>query len=284
METQHSDLNRNGTLRIGPNPRKPERLAWERDLGVQGVLVTIDKNALRIDPAYQRERGWPKVVRITREFSWAAFGMLIISERVPGEYYILDGGHRVAAAIRRPSITALPCYVFRGLSLAQEATIFVATNKHRKTITGLQVFKAQLLAQDPLALSVLTVAQKYGIGVGKGKHDLRSVQTACKLQNEGTLDGALAFVQHVWPDDIRRLGAKVLVGVANFGKILEDRCGTSLLADQTLSKFEGYSLPSLMQQAYTEADISRRARQTCFALAMLRRWNHGRRTKRVVLD
>jgi hypothetical protein len=73
-----------------------------------GDLCLLSKRDLNVDNRYQRERKHPKVLAIARGWSWPACGVLIVAVREDGRYWVVDGGHRWAAAMERSDITHLP--------------------------------------------------------------------------------------------------------------------------------------------------------------------------------
>lgn len=140
--------------------------AWESDLGSRGRLAQINKHNLRVDLSYQREQSKDRARRIACEFNWAGFGVLVVSERANGDYFVLDGGHRLLATMLRPEVKNVPCYVFSGLSETDEASAFVYYNAHRRPPCGLDLFAAQVLAGDYNATAVARILRAYGSSVG----------------------------------------------------------------------------------------------------------------------
>jgi hypothetical protein len=89
---------------------KVERYGWEMK-DEPGELMHVDKKRLRIDHEYQRSANEVKVTEITKRFSWLALGAIVVVRRGDA-YYVVDGQHRVMAAMRRTDIATLPCVVF----------------------------------------------------------------------------------------------------------------------------------------------------------------------------
>jgi len=139
-----------------------------------GRLEQIHKSRLQIDLAYQRESTPFKIKNIARDWSWIACGALIVARRREG-LFVVDGQHRLAAAMNRADITHLPCIIFASESVQQEAAGFLNANTNRKPLTTLQQFKALVEVKDAAALEVqrLIASAGYTISVDDTKRSVR---------------------------------------------------------------------------------------------------------------
>ena len=97
------------TVRIGGD--KIKRYGWTVQ-DEPGDMRLLHKDKLQIHPAYQRDLVAQKVSEISAAWSWIALGALVVGER-GGEFWVIDGQHRAAAAKRRSDTTHLPCVVFK---------------------------------------------------------------------------------------------------------------------------------------------------------------------------
>lgn len=131
---------------------KTKRYGWVTK-DEPGELLQLHKNVLQIHPAYQRDVVTLKVESITREWSWIALGALVVAER-GGEFWVVDGQHRMLAAKRRSDITVLPCVVFKTSSIKTEAQAFLDLNTGRKPVTAVGKQRARAAAGDPVATFV----------------------------------------------------------------------------------------------------------------------------------
>jgi hypothetical protein len=118
-----------------------------------GVLKMLHKDVLRIHPAYQRELLTEKVKALTAAWSWLSLGTLVVGER-GGEFWVIDGQHRLMAAKRRSDITHLPCMVFKTVDVQTEARGFLDLNTNRKFVTAIAKHKAMVAAEDRTAIFV----------------------------------------------------------------------------------------------------------------------------------
>lgn len=132
-----------------------------------GEILWLNKTILEIDNEYQRDAkdDDSKVLRIASEWSWIACGALIVANR-RGRYYVIDGHHRVRAAMKRSDIEMLPCVVFESTDQKQEAEGFIRANKNRKPMSAVDSFRALLMAGNQEALMLESLVRSRGLRVG----------------------------------------------------------------------------------------------------------------------
>jgi hypothetical protein len=120
---------------------------------------------LFIDPAYQRtilESGKANVRRMMEQFSWALFGALVVSQRAPRIYAVIDGQHRATAALNRGGIDKVPCVVLSA-SVEAEARAFSDINRNVTRIHPLQSFRAAVAGGDPEAKEIVAACAEAGV-------------------------------------------------------------------------------------------------------------------------
>jgi hypothetical protein len=145
---------------------KVERYGWTVKDG-RGVYMEIDKHAICVDHTYQRDLVENKVGEMVRAWSWMAFGCIIVVQRPDGSFFVSDGQHRLAGALRRSDITTVPCMVFQVLAVEEEASGFLKSNAHRKPMTMQEKFKAMLVCNDATAVAVQQVLDSLGLAVNR---------------------------------------------------------------------------------------------------------------------
>lgn len=118
-----------------------------------GSLLMIDKSALRIDDSYQRDLNSTKTLELCSQWSWIACGALIVAMR-GNDFLVVDGQHRLAAALKRSDIKELPCIVFETTGAKEEAVGFLRSNTNRRPIGAIARHKAAIAAEDPIAQMV----------------------------------------------------------------------------------------------------------------------------------
>lgn len=173
-------------------------------------LRWIDKHLLSIDDSYQRDISESGVDRTVRGFTWSSYGAISVALRPDGTYRVVDGQHRVAAAMQLPQIVELPCVVHRLDTTQAEAQSFLDINAKARGVSMLYKFKAALVAQDPAALAVQDALDRYGVTLEK--HPRHIGQTKCA-----------GFLWSLARQDVKRLERVLSVAV--------DTCHDSPLTD-----------------------------------------------------
>jgi hypothetical protein len=114
------------------------------------MLQWVEIRLLVVDPEYQREigkRGRININRIVEEFCWSKFAPVIVAPIEGGKFAIVDGQHRVTAAMVR-GITSVPCQVIQA-DRVEQAAAYAAVNGNVTYTTPAQLYYARLTAGDP---------------------------------------------------------------------------------------------------------------------------------------
>ena len=132
------------------------------------IVETIKVADLEVDKRVQRdELQMKKVDTIVANFNADALGVAHVSRRrtANGEHlgdFVIDGWHRKEAVHRVSEGTgALVCHVYEGLTLAEEAQMFLDLNYGNQP-TQLEKHKARLHTEDETAVRVEDSVHKYG--------------------------------------------------------------------------------------------------------------------------
>lgn len=213
-----------------------------------GTLKNLHKDVLQIHPAYQRDVIPAKVKEITQNWSWVGAGAIVVGER-GGEFWVIDGQHRVLAAKRRSDITHLPCVIFQTACVKQEAVAFLDLNTGRKPVSSIGKFKAMIAAGDAAACTVHKTLENLGVtpkATANKSKELKSVAWAIRKAGEDAdkfelvmriaaelshdipiqeklLDGLWYIHQYLpcgiddkrFSDRVRAIGARKLIDAAN---------------------------------------------------------------------
>lgn len=160
-----------------------------------GTLIWVDKDSLKVDHSYQRSTNNNKVLSICKDWSWVACGVLTVAKRSSG-YYVMDGQHRLASAMKRTDIKALPCIVFEVDSLKQEASGFLGANTNRKAVSVFDKHVAGVVAGDPkmvklndaFAAAGLEPINAYGGKSSGGGGTIRCISAAADAMDSMPMD------------------------------------------------------------------------------------------------
>lgn len=125
---------------------------------------------LNIDNRYQRDIDVGKVKAISKALDWDRLGVPEVSQRADGTYYVVDGQHRVMG-VREAGHdgTTIMCAVHEGLTLKQEAALFLAVNGARTAIRAYDKFRAAVTARDPDALDIKKIVESFGLQIQKAQ-------------------------------------------------------------------------------------------------------------------
>lgn len=150
--------------------------------------VKIKPVAITIDARFQRELDKSRVRSMVATFNPTLVGVLVVSARANGSYVGIDGQHR-REMLCEVGLGETPtlCEVHEGLSLKEEATLFLRLNGGRTAIRVFDKFKARLVAEDATATEIRRIVEHCGLAISKTpgtKHvcaiqSLESVHTRC---------------------------------------------------------------------------------------------------------
>jgi len=154
--------------RIVPSGTKPA-VQPGFDPGPRPELAWIEVDRLDVDHAYQRALSREHARKLARAFRWASFQPLSVAPKKGSRYAVIDGQHRMQAVRAIVQITEVPCYIVAGiLDQRAQAEAFVQINETHKRLTGIERFRAGVVAQDPIILSVSEILEDLGIKIIPG--------------------------------------------------------------------------------------------------------------------
>ncbi len=147
---------------------KVEQYKW-LITGQPGKLTFLAKSVLEVDHSYQRIATNARVIKLARRWNWVSCGVLTVAHRA-GRYFVIDGQHRLSAALKRADISMLPCLIFESTDPGQEAAGFRDSNKERRVITTFETWNADIVAGDEATIfanNLVVIAGRVPAGVAK---------------------------------------------------------------------------------------------------------------------
>ena len=152
-------------------------------------IAVVALDLFDVDYSYQRVRT-SHVNYLHDNFDINECDPLLVSYR-NGKFYIIDGQHRYYAALSK-GIEKLLCIIRTGLTMEDEARIFVKTNTSRKPLSPFDTFKANIVCGNEsipdvkVDMIIKKVCDKYGVVVKKSPNGteprvLRTVSSARKI-------------------------------------------------------------------------------------------------------
>lgn len=201
---------------------KTEKMKWNT-VDQPGVPFLANKQDLHIDSAYQRTMvSESRIAAITQQWSWVACGSIIVAER-DKSFWVIDGQHRVIAAMRRSDIQELPCLVFKSLGVEDEALAFYRANAVRGNVSPFDKLRALLASGDRLAIDVVTLMDEQGYKpstVHGGAYTVSCVAAfvSAVKSNRGALKKAWPLVAKLHNGlQIKKSVLEALIYIAKFG-------------------------------------------------------------------
>ena len=180
-------------------------------------LIALNK----IVPAgYQRTTKDAQVNNIITKFNEAKLDALLVSEQVNGTFHVIDGAHRTEA-LRIMGFTHAMARVLTGLSYEEEAFLFASQNDDVRRLTGLDYYRAGVIAKDDTCLKIEKTLAENGFQVGKGKDfknisAVQTLQTIVKDYGDKVLDDTLCLIAGTWSGLPKATSREFLVGIAEF--------------------------------------------------------------------
>ena len=149
------------------------------------------------DAHYQRDVDEDRILAMAQHFDPSLFGVPVLSRRHNGDHVRIDGQHRLEAAIladrgREP----VHCEIHEGLSLRDEAELFLRLNRERSAVRVFDKYKARLVAREPVAMSIDSILNGLRLKVGRSQQ----ARTVCAIEAlessypSGKLAGALSIL------------------------------------------------------------------------------------------
>ena len=274
-------LNMNEAMNPELNPRngktKVDLYKWLMT-GKPGELLYLAKTALEVDHAYQRTAKNARVVKLAKRWNWLACGTLTVANR-GGRYYVVDGQHRLMAALKRSDVERLPCLVFESSDMLYEAVAFRDANKERRPITTFEQWKSDRVAQDEPTL----FAHKIITNAGRIPSQTAGPTTVrCLTSVVAAARNAREELNRVWP-----LAVQVCQGNALhervFGALMYLECnlaeGQSVANKHWRDKILRLGYKGILDSTNRAAVFYAKGGPKVWALGVIQELNKGSRTQ-----
>jgi hypothetical protein len=165
--------------------------------------VLLDLHELTVDERAQRALNEQRAQKLADDWVPEAAGSLTVSDRGDGVKRIIDGYHRCTGAKMR-GIKTMPCEVHYGLSVADEAALFLLKNRESSKPNALDEYRIGLTAELPLFVDTEKVLIQHNLTAGKAssKNIVGAVQAILRIteQHGGpeNLDAVLGIAEAAW--------------------------------------------------------------------------------------
>jgi hypothetical protein len=175
---------------------------------LEGKIEVVELASLQVDESYQRPlKSYHKKISI--DFNPAAAGVLHVGRRPDSSLWIIDGQQRREAMMLR-GITKWKALVVHSSGTQYEAMIFRLLNNSdtRKALNPSEIFRAALVAQDPVAQAAMRAVESAGLrlklhkGGSRGFPELpcvRVIYAHTRDKGEEVVYRALKLMVDTWP-------------------------------------------------------------------------------------
>jgi hypothetical protein len=263
-------------------------------MSIKTEVRDIPANELSVDLRVQRVVDPRRVAKLAASWDDLMVGVLTVSHRrnsfvgegSPDELIVLDGQTRLEglrAVCGVATTSALTCQVHTGLTLKEEAKIFLEHND-RKAVTPLDHFRISLVAEEPWAVEIKEIAGHYNwavAGTGEsGQRKFQAIGAAKRIYNTDdgeSLDRTFGVITAAWPREPGTVCGETISGV---GGLLAGHGGLDLrglvhkLAIMGFNKY--YSSVHDTYRAHPSMSLAKAAYVRTVEI-----YNAGRRSKRL---
>jgi hypothetical protein len=194
------------------------------------TVETLKAADLEVDRRVQRDNlKAKKVEEMVKNFNPDALGVLTVSRRKDHGLYIIDGWHRnETVRIVTDNTGEVVCHVFTGLTVAEEAQMFLDINYGDQPNIH-EKFKASLVAGDPESLQIDQIVRSVGWAISGSPNNgnINAIKSLQRLQALSTKTEAepnlvlltLKVITRAWGNDRFGTQAAVLDGL---GRVLSE--------------------------------------------------------------
>lgn len=219
----------------------PERRAIA--LGKSKGFEELFAAELKVDMTVQR--GFHPVHAKQLRAAWDVrfIGTLIVSRRTNGDLYLIDGQHRCWVAMQLDSTAIMDCEVYEGLSVEEEALMFLHFNRNRKPPSAFDTFKIGLKAKLPIEVRMQAETSKLGLEISphKGNRQIAAV-AACRrivgwdVHETGLLEDALRYAEIAFGAHPETWDANLIQAIARLIHHYRAKIDYSRLVDRLRTK------------------------------------------------
>jgi hypothetical protein len=196
-------------------------------IGSLPVLQYCAPEQLLIDETYQRSLdsgpSQALVRKIAAQWDWGLCQPLFVARRGDGGLYVVDGQHRLAAAVQRGDIPQLPCVVSHFDTGDKEAAAFVALNQQRRPLHALDLFKAALASGEREAAQIKLALDQAGLRLAPSTNNqsmkagqianVGGLQRCFRAYGDLVLVTALRVLARAYQQQVLRYAGSIFPGI-----------------------------------------------------------------------
>lgn len=202
----------------------PKPAAPGPQIGAPPSLEQVPVDRLKVDPVYQRATDGKSsrrlIARMHKRWNWQLCLPLVVSRRADGDLMVIDGQHRHLGASSRGDVPFLPCVIYSGLTLAEEAQLFVDLNTEPQRLSQADIFVGMLATGENNAVATAALLEETGWRLVRHNntaawnpgdiHCAPMIARARRRYGEVTVRTALRILRQAWPDTPVTCSARLL--------------------------------------------------------------------------
>lgn len=165
--------------------------------GGKRLIAHIPVYLMKLDYTYQREVRHNGLIN---KWDPDKSSIITLSYRKgePGVLYVIDGQHRVQAAIQNKT-ESLVAEIFTDLTLEEEAEMFATQNDCTSKLATSDTYKANLVYGEKIDTAISNVCKKYGVAVSRFRKPkclsgLGEARINVRMYGEKCLDWTLSII------------------------------------------------------------------------------------------
>jgi len=232
---------------------------------------------LRVSDRAQREFRPSDAAKIAANFDLESLGYPLVNLRDGGQYFIIDGQHRIEAMkMIGWGDQQVQCDLLEGLSEAEEAELFLRRDE-RRAISAFDKFRIGITAERETETDIDRVVRAQGLKVSRsqGEGCVSAVGTLRKVYQQAgaaTLGRSLRIIRDAYGD--AGLEADVIAGIG----LLCQRYNGALPDDLAVSKLGGMhgGVGGLLNKAFRLRERTGNQVAQCVAASAVDVINAGR--------
>lgn len=200
---------------------------------------------------YQRPISAAHIGRTAENFNLYQINPVKVSRR-EGVNYVFDGQHTIetVASASGSRDTPVWCMVYDDLSYEMEADIFANQKKYTRPLKSIEIFNANIEAENELQLTIKQIVETYGLKISAKRipGNISAVNALEYIFNKygyKALDRTLFLVVSAWEGEVDSLTSNMLKGV---GKLVM-AYGESLNDEQFIERLGKVSVREIIRTA-----------------------------------
>lgn len=188
-------------------------------------LLAILVDDIFADHTYQRPLDPHRAQAMAKAFDQRLLGVIEVSDRGPDQhprYAVVEGQHRWAAVALRDPGASIAARVHSGLTVSDEAQLFVGIDVQRRRLTTWNRWKARRAQQDPDVAAIEATVGRVGLRVDEAAKDghVRCTAMLEKIARSGgghvLLRDSLRLLHDTWGAQAGAYDAPLVGGMAAF--------------------------------------------------------------------